>query len=121
MAAFMAILMIQVMMPGFHRVADGRAIFKFSLCTYTDFLLDALIMSNWHCSLSVGLYRCEVCGRTFQHSGSLRNHSKVHMGATRCPLCERTYNRVPDLRVHLTTVHQLSAADVYRLVPRLDR
>ncbi|XP_037083916.1 sex determination protein fruitless-like [Pollicipes pollicipes] len=68
-----------------------------------------------------GSVSCDLCGRMFSHTGSLKLHKKVHQGLTTCVICGKVQNRVFDLRVHLRTVHKLSKEDIASIVPNRNR
>ncbi|CAI5791048.1 finger 646 [Podarcis lilfordi] len=46
-------------------------------------------------------YRCEECGRTYRHAGSLLNHQKSHKtGHFACSLCSKAYPNLMSLKNH---------------------
>lgn len=46
-------------------------------------------------------YRCEECGRTYRHAGSLLNHQKSHkVGHFTCTLCSKAYPNLMSLKNH---------------------
>ncbi|KAJ6652131.1 hypothetical protein lerEdw1_013171 [Lerista edwardsae] len=46
-------------------------------------------------------YRCEECGRTYRHAGSLLNHQKSHKtGHFTCLLCSKAYPNLMSLKNH---------------------
>ncbi|NWH44968.1 ZN646 protein, partial [Fregata magnificens] len=48
------------------------------------------------------VYRCEVCGKTYRHSGSLINHKQTHqMGDFGCSLCAKRFSNLGALKGHL--------------------
>ncbi|KAG8147662.1 hypothetical protein E2320_022729 [Naja naja] len=48
------------------------------------------------------LYKCELCGKSYRHSGSLINHKQTHqMGDFSCSLCSKHFQNVASLKSHL--------------------
>ncbi|XP_070800584.1 zinc finger protein 646 [Pituophis catenifer annectens] len=48
------------------------------------------------------LYKCELCGKSYRHSGSLINHKQTHqMGDFNCLLCSKHFQNVASLKSHL--------------------
>ncbi|XP_012515722.1 PREDICTED: zinc finger protein 646 [Propithecus coquereli] len=47
-------------------------------------------------------FRCNQCGKTYRHGGSLVNHRKIHQtGEFICPVCSRCYPNLAAYRNHL--------------------
>ncbi|XP_062035963.1 zinc finger protein 646 [Lepus europaeus] len=47
-------------------------------------------------------FRCNQCGKTYRHGGSLVNHRKIHQtGDFSCPVCSRCYPNLAAYRNHL--------------------
>ncbi|XP_037669553.1 zinc finger protein 646 [Choloepus didactylus] len=47
-------------------------------------------------------FRCNQCGKTYRHGGSLVNHRKIHQtGDFVCPVCSRCYPNLAAYRNHL--------------------
>uniref|UniRef100_A0A8D0XVB2 Zinc finger protein 646 n=1 Tax=Sus scrofa TaxID=9823 RepID=A0A8D0XVB2_PIG len=47
-------------------------------------------------------FRCNQCGKTYRHGGSLVNHRKIHQtGDFTCPVCSRCYPNLAAYRNHL--------------------
>ncbi|XP_007530097.2 zinc finger protein 646 [Erinaceus europaeus] len=47
-------------------------------------------------------FRCNLCGKTYRHGGSLVNHRKIHQtGSFTCPVCSRCYPNLAAYRNHL--------------------
>uniref|UniRef100_A0A8C5WZ34 Zinc finger protein 646 n=1 Tax=Laticauda laticaudata TaxID=8630 RepID=A0A8C5WZ34_LATLA len=48
------------------------------------------------------LYECELCGKSYRHSGSLINHKQTHQtGDFSCSLCSKHFQNVASLKSHL--------------------
>uniref|UniRef100_A0A4W6G9S0 C2H2-type domain-containing protein n=1 Tax=Lates calcarifer TaxID=8187 RepID=A0A4W6G9S0_LATCA len=46
-------------------------------------------------------YHCSVCDRSFNQSGRLREHEKIHFGEKfDCPECEKSFTRASSLKNH---------------------
>lgn len=46
-------------------------------------------------------YRCEQCGRSYRHAGSLLNHKRSHtMGHYCCTICDKTYPNLMAMKNH---------------------
>lgn len=57
-------------------------------------------------------YKCEQCGRSYRHAGSLLNHKKSHKtGLFRCQICQKRFYNLLALKNH-----QRSHFDIKRLV-----
>lgn len=57
-------------------------------------------------------YKCEQCGRSYRHAGSLLNHKKSHKtGVFRCLVCQKRFYNLLALKNH-----QRSHFDIKRLV-----
>ncbi|NWU73908.1 ZN646 protein, partial [Pterocles burchelli] len=47
-------------------------------------------------------FRCDVCGRSYRHSGSLVNHKRTHQtGDFGCGACAKRFPNLGALRGHL--------------------
>ena len=47
-------------------------------------------------------YSCEICGRSFAQSSTLKNHMVVHWGRTiNCPVCDREFNNRYSMKRHM--------------------
>nr|XP_033800968.1 zinc finger protein 646-like [Geotrypetes seraphini] len=47
-------------------------------------------------------YKCNLCGRTYRHRGSLVNHKHTHQtGVYQCSICPKQYSNVMALRNHV--------------------
>lgn len=58
-------------------------------------------------------YKCDQCGRSYRHAGSLLNHKKSHKtGVFRCLVCQKRFYNLLALKNH-----QRSHFDIKRLVP----
>ncbi|XP_029462753.1 LOW QUALITY PROTEIN: uncharacterized protein LOC115094144 [Rhinatrema bivittatum] len=50
------------------------------------------------------LYKCDLCGKTFTHAGSLIDHKHTHLtGIYQCSFCPKEYNSLLALRSHFQT------------------
>ncbi|NXC47218.1 ZN646 protein, partial [Penelope pileata] len=46
-------------------------------------------------------FRCEQCGRSYKHAGSLVNHRQSHAtGLFRCPACPKAFGNLMALKNH---------------------
>ena len=86
-----------------------------NLHVFHEFLIEAVSLTSFFSIL--GVYRCELCGKTYASYHSLNHHMKVHSGQTRCTLCGGIFSKVAGLRNHLTKVHKLSKLEIRSLVP----
>jgi len=50
---------------------------------------------------------CEVCGKSFKHKDSRRQHYKTHEGSTECPICHSVLSRKYELKVHMRKRHNV--------------
>ncbi|XP_033694888.1 zinc finger protein 646 [Tursiops truncatus] len=67
-------------------------------------LEDSLCMPGGESSLETQPrpFRCNQCGKTYRHGGSLVNHRKIHQtGDFICPVCSRCYPNLAAYRNHL--------------------
>ncbi|KAB0394825.1 hypothetical protein E2I00_008059, partial [Balaenoptera physalus] len=67
-------------------------------------LADSLCMQGGESSLETQPrpFRCNQCGKTYRHGGSLVNHRKIHQtGDFICPVCCRCYPNLAAYRNHL--------------------
>ncbi|XP_012587460.1 PREDICTED: zinc finger protein 646 isoform X2 [Condylura cristata] len=65
---------------------------------------DSFCMQGGECSLEAQPrpFRCNQCGKTYRHGGSLVNHRKIHQtGDFICPVCSRCYPNLAAYRNHL--------------------
>nr|XP_057918538.1 zinc finger protein 646 isoform X2 [Doryrhamphus excisus] len=47
-------------------------------------------------------FRCQICGKSYRHSGSLINHKRSHqVGTYRCSICKKNYPHLAALKSHL--------------------
>ncbi|XP_071393200.1 zinc finger protein 646 [Centroberyx affinis] len=47
-------------------------------------------------------FKCQVCGKSYRHSGSLINHKRSHqVGIYQCSICRKSYPHLAALRSHL--------------------
>lgn len=56
---------------------------------------------------------CNICGKGFHHSESLRPHLKMHTGETKCNICGKTLSRKFDLKKHIENVHKIDMDTYY--------
>ncbi|XP_049494639.1 zinc finger protein 646 [Panthera uncia] len=67
-------------------------------------VVDNLCMQGGESSLEAQPrpFRCNQCGKTYRHGGSLVNHRKIHQtGDFICPVCSRCYPNLAAYRNHL--------------------
>ncbi|XP_077595169.1 zinc finger protein 646 [Stigmatopora nigra] len=49
-------------------------------------------------------FRCQICDKSYRHSGSLVNHKRSHqVGNFHCTICRKTYPHLAALKSHLRT------------------
>ncbi|EEB19716.1 conserved hypothetical protein [Pediculus humanus corporis] len=53
------------------------------------------------------IWVCEICGKTFKHRDSRRQHYKSHEGSTECPICHNVLSRKYELKVHMRKRHNI--------------
>lgn len=47
-------------------------------------------------------FRCQICGKSYRHSGSLINHKRSHqVGIYQCSVCRKSYPHLAALKSHL--------------------
>ncbi|XP_053720908.1 zinc finger protein 646 [Synchiropus splendidus] len=47
-------------------------------------------------------FKCQICGKSYRHSGSLINHKRSHQtGIFNCPICRKSYPHLAALKGHL--------------------
>ncbi|KAM3859422.1 zinc finger protein 646 [Diretmus argenteus] len=47
-------------------------------------------------------FKCQICGKSYRHSGSLINHKRSHqVGIYQCSICRKSYPHLAALRSHL--------------------
>ncbi|KAK6329004.1 hypothetical protein J4Q44_G00009820 [Coregonus suidteri] len=47
-------------------------------------------------------FKCQVCGKSYRHAGSLINHKRSHQtGIYQCSICRKTYPHMAALRSHI--------------------
>ncbi|XP_061765196.1 zinc finger protein 646 [Nerophis ophidion] len=47
-------------------------------------------------------FRCQICGKSYRHSGSLINHKRSHqVGIYHCSVCKKSYPHLAALKSHL--------------------
>lgn len=57
-------------------------------------------------------FRCNQCGKTYRHGGSLVNHRKIHQtGDFLCPVCSRCYPNLAAYRNHLRNHPQCKGSE----------
>ena len=61
---------------------------------------------------------CPVCGVTYYHRRTLREHMKRHSGETRCPVCYQEFGMKNSVRRHMVIKHGMSKEAVDRLTNR---
>ena len=57
------------------------------------------------------VYTCNICFKSYPHSGSLRNHLRAHKEPLHCPVCPAHYVRSTSLKDHLTKKHGLEPSE----------
>ena len=52
-------------------------------------------------------HKCNICGKTFSHAGSLNKHSYVHKKVKnhKCVTCDKAFGMSGSLKRHIRTVH----------------
>lgn len=78
------------------------------LCDVKPDIISALGREVEHLRESPGsgerLYRCDQCGRSYRHAGSLLNHKKSHKtGVFRCFICQKRFYNLLALKNHQRT------------------
>ncbi|XP_056153120.1 zinc finger protein 646 [Lampris incognitus] len=57
---------------------------------------------NFAADSSERRFKCEICGKSYRHSGSLINHKRSHqVGIYQCSICRKSYPHLAALRSHL--------------------
>ena len=48
-------------------------------------------------------FKCEECGREFNHRSHFNNHLRIHTGVKpfKCDICEKDFSRKASLRYHM--------------------
>ncbi|CDQ71074.1 unnamed protein product [Oncorhynchus mykiss] len=55
-------------------------------------------------------FKCQVCGKSYRHAGSLINHKRSHQtGIYQCSICRKTYPHMAALRSHPLTLENQQA------------
>ncbi|XP_020493265.2 zinc finger protein 646 [Labrus bergylta] len=55
-------------------------------------------------------FKCQVCGKSYRHSGSLINHKRSHqVGIYQCSICRKSYPHLAALKSHLR-VHKAQSS-----------
>ncbi|XP_068160849.1 zinc finger protein 646 isoform X2 [Antennarius striatus] len=63
-------------------------------------------------------FKCQICGKSYRHSGSLINHKQSHqVGIYQCSICRKSYPHLAALKSHLR-VHK--AQSTFGLIPEGD-
>ncbi|XP_042363376.1 zinc finger protein 646 isoform X2 [Plectropomus leopardus] len=60
-------------------------------------------------------FKCQICGKSYRHSGSLINHKRSHqVGIYQCSICRKSYPHLAALKSHLR-LHKAQSSQSFSL------